>query len=82
MYWNRNLDLTHVCVLVVPAMHGVGETVVPGNVRDAGDGKEERHDPRHPGERHDRSQESTGAIVMAPAEVSPLSGGDSSTDDP
>ena len=82
MNGNTILDLTHVHIPVVPAMHGVGEAIVPDDVRDAGDGDEERHDPRHPGERHDRSQESTGAIDMAPAEVSPIFSGDSSPDDP
>ena len=39
-----NLDLTHV-VRIVPAMDGVGGATVPGDVPNAADGEEKRHDP-------------------------------------
>ena len=76
------LDLAHVPLWVVPAMNGLGEAVVPDNVPNAADGEEERHDPRHPGERHDRRQESARAVNVAPVEVPPLLSGDGGTNDP
>jgi len=76
------LDLTHVPLRVVLAVRGVRETVVPDDVPEAGEGEEERHDPRHPSECDDRRQQSASAELVAPVEVSPILSGDGGTDDP
>lgn len=60
----------------------VGEAAVPGDVQNAGEGEEEGHDPRHPSERHERSQDSTRAVVVTPAKISPLFSGEGGTNDP
>lgn len=64
------------------AVCGVGETLVPDDVPEAGGGEEKCHDPRHPSEREDCCQQSTRAVLVAPIKVSPLCSGDDSTDDP
>jgi len=63
-------------------VNGLGEAIVPDDVPNAADGEEERHDPRHPSERHDRRQEPARAEDMAPAEIAPLLSGDGGTNDP
>ena len=63
-------------------MNGLGKAVVPNNEPNAADGDEQRHDPRHPGESHDRCQKSTCAVNAAPAEVSPLLSCDGGANDP
>jgi hypothetical protein len=68
--------------LVVVPVHGVGEAVVSDDVGNAGDGEEEGDDPRHPSERHDGGQESTGAVSAAPSETSELVSEEGGTDDP
>lgn len=76
------LDLTHVPLRIVLAVRGVRETVVPEDIPEAGDGEEKRHDPGHPSERDDRRQQPTSAVLVAPADVSPILSGDGGTDDP
>jgi len=63
-------------------MNGPGEAIAPTDVPNAADGEEQRHDPRHPSESHDRCQESALAENVAPAKISPLLSGDSGTNDP
>ena len=63
-------------------MNGLGEATVPDDIPNAADGEEKRHDPRHPGECHDRCQESARAEDVAPAKISPIFSGDGSTNDP
>ena len=77
-----NLDLAHVPVPIVPAMNGLGVAVVPADVPNATDGEERGHDPRHPGECHDRRQESTCGVHVAPVKMSPLLSGNGGTNDP
>ena len=68
------------CRSVVPGT--LSKTVISKVACDANDGEEERHRQRHPSERHDRCQESTRAVLVAPAEVSPLLSGNGSTNSP
>jgi len=63
-------------------MNGLGEAIVPADEPNAADGEEQRHDPRHPSESHDRRQESALAESVAPAKISPILSGDSGTNNP
>ena len=63
-------------------MNWLVEAIIPDNVPNAADGEEQRHDPRHPSERHDRGQQSTCGVAAAPAKVSPFLGGDGGTNNP
>lgn len=74
--------MTHVPLWIVPAMNGMVEAIVPDDVPDTANGEEERHDPRHPSERHDRGQEAARGEDVAPVKVPPLLSGDGSANDP
>lgn len=92
VFGESELDLAHISRIIsmvvffsafsAPPVRVVSEALVLDDVHKAGDYEEEGDDPRHPSERDDGCQESTGVVYAAPAEISPLLSGDGGTNDP